>query len=45
MFSFAYEHTMVVVFLQKNDEGWEKPIALFRRSLRDVELIYNNLEK
>jgi len=34
MFSFSFERTMVVVLLQKNDEGQEHPIAFFSRAFR-----------
>jgi hypothetical protein len=43
IFSFSSEHTITVMLLQKNDEGFEKPITLFSKSLRDVELIYDIL--
>jgi hypothetical protein len=45
IFSFASEHTIAAVLLQKNDEGFERPIACFSRSLRDAELKYDILEK
>jgi len=45
IFSFTSEHTIAVVLLQKNDEGFEQPIAFFSKSLRDVELKYDILEK
>jgi hypothetical protein len=45
IFSFASEHTIAVVLLQKNDEGFEQPIAFFSKSLKDVELKYDILEK
>jgi hypothetical protein len=45
IFSFSYEHTVVVELLQKNDEGLEHPTAFFSKSLRDVELKYDILEK
>ena len=35
IFSYASEHTMVVVLLQKNDQGEEHPIAFFSKILRD----------
>jgi hypothetical protein len=38
IFPFDFEHTIVVILLQKNDEVHEKPIAFFNKSLRDVEL-------
>jgi hypothetical protein len=45
IFSFASEHTIATVLLQKNEEGFEQPIAFFSKSLRDAELKYNILEK
>jgi hypothetical protein len=45
IFSFASEHTIAVVLLQKNDEGFERPIAFFSRSLTDAEMKYDILEK
>jgi hypothetical protein len=37
IFSFASEHTIAVVLLQKNEEGFKQPIAFFSKSLRDAE--------
>jgi hypothetical protein len=45
MFSFASEHTIAIVLLQKNDENQEQPIAFFNRDLKYVELRYSKLEK
>eukprot|EP00253_Pinus_taeda_P018338 PITA_18338 len=45
IFSFASEHTIVVVLLQKDDQGNEKPIAFFNRALRDAPLKYQIMEK
>jgi hypothetical protein len=45
IFSFTSEHTIVAVLLQKNEEGFEQPIAFFSKSLRDAELKYDILEK
>jgi hypothetical protein len=45
IFSFASEHTIATVLLQKNEEGFEQPIAFFSKSLRDAELKYDILEK
>ena len=45
LFSYASEHTIVVVMLQKNDQGEEKPISFFSKMLRDGELKYNIMEK
>jgi len=44
IFSFASEETIVVVLLQKNEEGHDNPIVFFRKALRDVELKYEILE-
>jgi len=38
IFSFASEHTIAVVLLQKDDQGCEKPIAFFSKALRDASL-------
>ena len=40
IFSFASEHTIAVVWLQKDDQGCEKPIAFFSKALRDAPLKY-----
>lgn len=45
MFSFTSKHTIVAVLLQKNDQGFEQPIAFFKKSLRDAPLKYNIMEK
>ena len=45
IFSFASLNSIVVVLLQKNDEGKEQPVAFFSKILIDVELKYNILEK
>ena len=45
IFSFASEHTIAAVLLQKNDLGQEQPISFFSRSLRDTPLKYNIMEK
>ena len=45
LFSFSYEHTIAVVLLWKNNEGHEKTIFFFSKSLRDVTLNYNIMEK
>ena len=45
IFSFASEHTVVVVLLQKNLKGQEQPIAFFSKALRDIPLKYNIMEK
>ena len=45
LFSFASEHTIATVLLQKNSEGYEQPIGFFRKYLRDVVLNYTIMEK
>lgn len=45
IFSFASEHTIAVVLLQKDDQGCEKPIAFFSKALRDAPLKYQIMEK
>jgi hypothetical protein len=45
LFSFAVEHTIVGVLLQKDDQNFENPIAYFRRTLRDSPLRYDIMEK
>ena len=45
IFSFASKHTVVVVLLQKNIKGQEKPIEFFNKALRDAPLKYNIMEK
>ena len=45
IFSFASEHTVTAVLLQKNPEGQEQPIAFFSKALRDAPLKYNIMEK
>jgi hypothetical protein len=45
IFSFTSEHRVVAVLLQKNEESFEQPIAFFSKSLRDVELRYDIIEK
>ena len=44
LFSFASEHTMATVLMQKRDQ-LEKPIAFLSRKIRDVALRYNIIEK
>jgi hypothetical protein len=44
-FSFASKDTIVVVLLQRNDEGFEQPISFFSKTLRDAELKYDIMEK
>ena len=45
IFSFSSPHTVAGVLLQKNEDGYEQPIAFFSQVLRDAELKYNILEK
>ena len=44
LFSFASEHTLTAVLMQKRD-GVEKPIAFFSRIIRDGAQKYNIIEK
>ena len=45
IFSFASFHTVAAVLLQKNEEGFEQPIAFFSKSLQAAELKYDITEK
>ena len=45
VFSYASEHTIAAVLLQKNSENQEQPIAFFSKILRDGELKYDIMEK
>eukprot|EP00253_Pinus_taeda_P009819 PITA_09819 len=45
IFSFASEHTIAVVLLQKDDQGNENTIAFSSRALRDAPLKYQIMEK
>jgi hypothetical protein len=45
IFSFASEDIIVVVLLQINEQGYEKPISFFRKTPRDSELKYDIMEK
>ena len=45
IFSFASEHTIVAVLLQKDDQGCEKPIAFFSKTLRYASLKYKIMER
>eukprot|EP00253_Pinus_taeda_P010029 PITA_10029 len=44
LFSFASEHTLAAVLMQKRD-GVERPIAFFSRIIRDGALNYNIIDK
>jgi hypothetical protein len=41
IFSFSSEHTVTTVLLQKNEEGFEQPIAIFSQIIRDAKLRYD----
>lgn len=45
IFSFASEHTIAGVLLQKNHEGNEQPIAFYSKTLRNAPLKYDIMEK
>ena len=45
IFSFASEHTIVGVLLQKNEQNEEQPIAFYSKALRDSTLKYDIMEK
>ena len=45
IFSYASEHTIATVLLQKNNENMEQPIAFFCKMMRDGELKYYIMEK
>jgi hypothetical protein len=45
LFSFASEHTIVGVLLQKNEHNFERPIAYYNITLRDSPLKYDIMEK
>ena len=45
IFSFESYDIVAVVLLQKDNEGFDHPIALFNKTLRDVELKYDPIEK
>ena len=45
VFSFASEHTIARVLLQRNTQNMEQPIAFFSKVLRDSMLKYNVIEK
>lgn len=44
IYSFNSEHTIASVLLQKNEEGFEYPIAFYSKTLRDAPLRYNIME-
>ena len=45
VFSYASEHTIARVLLQKNNQNDEQPIDFFSKVLRDGELKYDIMEK
>jgi hypothetical protein len=45
IFSFASYDTVAAVLLQKDDESLDHPVAFFSKTLRDVELRYDPIEK
>ena len=45
IFSFSSESTIVRVLINKNNEGFEQPIAFMSQYLQDLELKYTIMEK
>src|SRR5271156_1302278 len=45
LFSFASFHTIAAILLQKDEQGFEHPIAFYSRSLQAAELNYDINEK
>ena len=45
IFSFASYDTVAAILLQNNDDGLDHPIAFFSKTLRDVEMKYDPIEK
>eukprot|EP00253_Pinus_taeda_P032972 PITA_32972 len=45
VFTFASKNTIVGVLLQRGNQGTKQPISFFSRTLANVELKYNILEK
>lgn len=45
IFSFASEHTLAGVLMQKKDQKNEQPVAFFSQTIRDASLKYNIIEK
>lgn len=45
IFSFAFEDTIGGLLLQKNNEGYEQPIAFMSKSLQSSKLNYSTMEK
>lgn len=44
IFYLTSEHTIATILRQKNDQGFEQPIAFFSKALRDAHLKYNIME-
>ena len=45
IFSFASEHTIVGVLMQKNQQNAKQPISLFNKVFMDGDLKYDIMEK
>jgi hypothetical protein len=45
LFTFASEHTIARVLLQKNEQNFERPIAYYNKTVRDSPLKYEIMEK
>jgi hypothetical protein len=45
LFSFASEHTIIGVLLQKDDQNFEKTISYYNNTLRDSPLKYQIMDK
>ena len=45
IFSFASEHTLAAVLMQKKDQKNEQPITFFSRTIRDATLRYKIIKK
>lgn len=45
IFSFASEHTVAGVFLEKNVEDLEQPISFYSKILRDASQNYDIMDK
>lgn len=45
IYSYASEHIMFTILMQKNEEGIDSPIAFMRSPLKSYELKYYEMEK
>jgi hypothetical protein len=45
LFSFASEHTIAGILIQKDDQNFKKPIAYYNKTLRDAPLKYDIMDK